>query len=296
MLDALRPALAPVLGPIAMPVLRFATRSYIAGTDVRDALHFAGAAAERGFASTICYWNDGKEEPRVVADRYLASLDRICEARLDAHLSLKIPALWDRRDLVAEVVARARELGITVVFDSHAPDQSDLTFALAEELGAEGLGAAIPGRWTRSGEDVERAIRLGLSVRVVKGQWADPAAPGIDLAQGFLDTIDRLAGRAVHVGVATHDAMLAREAIRRLTAKGTPCTQELLFALPIEPTASAARTAGVPLRLYIPYGSAWLPYSVSRAFENPRVVYWLMRDILTGRRLKLPPPPPRTEA
>ena len=34
MLDALRPALAPVLGPIAMPVLRFATRSYIAGTAI----------------------------------------------------------------------------------------------------------------------------------------------------------------------------------------------------------------------------------------------------------------------
>lgn len=285
-------ALAPVLTPIAMPVLRFATRSYIAGSEVDDALHFARAAAEHGFASTICYWNDGKEEPRTVADRYLASLDAIARSALDAHLSLKIPALWDRGDLVRDVIQRARSLGVTVVFDSHAPEQSDLTFEIAEELGSVGLGVAIPGRWTRSRDDVERAVQLGLQVRVVKGQWPDPVAD-IDLRQGYLDTIDRLAGRAVHVGVATHDASLAREATRRLRERGTPCTQELLFALPIDPAASEARASGIPLRLYIPYGAAWLPYSVSRAFENPRVFYWLARDLVSSRRLKLPPPPPR---
>ena len=172
--------------------------------------------------------------------------------------------------------------------NSHAPPESDVTFEWLGQLGPDGLGCAIPGRWRRSVTDAERAIELGVSVRVVKGQVARSPSARHGHAGRFLAVIDALAGRAVRVGVATHDAPLAREAIRRLRRANTPCELELLFALPTEPAAQEARAAGIPTRLYIPYGTAWLPYSVSRALENPRVIGWLLRDFLTGRRLKLP--------
>jgi proline dehydrogenase len=251
-------------------------------------MRVAKAAGKQGLASTICYWNDGKEDPAAVADRYLQSLEAMETSRVAAELAVKIPALWNRQDLTAKIVERARQLGRRVVFDSHAPADSDVTFEVLSQLGPEGLGCAIPGRWRRSVTDAERAIELGVSVRVVKGQWPDPDEPDMDMRQGFLRVIDALAGRAVRVGVATHDAPLAREAIRRLRRTKTPCELELLFALPTEPAAQEARTAGVQTRLYIPYGTAWLPYSVSRALENPRVIGWLLRDFLSGRRLKLP--------
>lgn len=275
-----------ILTPIAMPILRFATRSYTTGPDVADAMKLADVAAARGMPSTICYWNDGKEEPAAVLQRYLGSLDAMESSGHDADLAVKIPALWDRRDLVATIVERARSLKKRVVFDSHAPEQSQLTFEVMSELGPANLGCAIPGRWKRSIADAERAIELGLRVRVIKGQWPDPEQPDIDLREGFLRVVDVLAGRATHVGVATHDAPLAREAIRRLVAAGTPCEHELLFPLPMEPSATAARDAGIKTRLYIPFGEAWLPYSVSRAMENPRVLVWLLRDLFSGRRLK----------
>ncbi|MFC1661444.1 hypothetical protein ACFL3S_08355 [Gemmatimonadota bacterium] len=151
-----------------------------------------------------------------------------------------------------------------------------------EQLGPEGLGCAIPGRWRRSLQDVERALDLGVRVRVVKGQWADPDEPDMDQREGFLDIIDRLAGRCRKVGVATHDPPLAREAFRRLKTAGTPCEHELLFGLPIEPAYREGLDLGVPARLCIPYGEAWFPYSVSRALEKPTVFWWLLRDLLRG--------------
>lgn len=278
------------LAPMAMPVLRFATRSYVAGTSLADAMAVAKRAAEQGLASTVCYWNDGGEDPQQVLAKYLAVLREIETAGLDGNLAVKVPALWGRRDLVEAVVQRVRYGGQRAMIDSHDADAADAKYAIVRQLGADRLGCAIPGRWERSLADAEHAIAVGLSVRVVKGQWPDPKRPEIDPRAGFLRLIDLLAGRARHVSVATHDTPLADEALRRLRAAQTPCELELLYGLPLQPSLGAARKAGVKTRLYIPFGTAWLPYSVSRAAQNPRVLLRLLRDLARGRSGGLPRP------
>lgn len=80
------------------------------------------------------------------------------------------------------------------------------------------IGVALPARWGRSLEDADAAVAGGLAVRVVKGEWPDPDRD-LDPRRAYLELIDRLAGRARHVGVATHDRELAREAFARLVAK-----------------------------------------------------------------------------
>jgi proline dehydrogenase len=280
-----------LLEPLYRPVLNFATRSYVAGDTLDDALQICASAASRGYGVSVCYWHETGESAERVAEEYLTSIDRLAAAKLDAHLAVKVPALHERLDLLGRVVERARDCGVGVDFDAHEPDKADDVFRVSEALGRRSLGLAMPGRWRRSLADADRAAELGLRVRVVKGEFPDPAEPDVDLREGYLKVIDRLAGRARLVGVATHDAWLSGEAIRRLKAAGTPCEQELLFGLPFEPAAAEARKAEIATRVYVPYGFAWLPYSVSRAVKNPRVFAWLARDFLAGRAREIPAPP-----
>jgi proline dehydrogenase len=121
-----------------------------------------------------------------------------------------------------------------------------------------------------------------LNVRVVKGQWPDADEAGTDPSAGFLSVIDRLAGRARHVAVATHDPKLSREALKRLRGAGTSCELELLFGLPMRPSLRAAADADVAVRVYTPYGQAWLPYQIAQASRQPRVLWWAVRDLLLG--------------
>ena len=178
-----------------------------------------------------------------------------------------------------------------VRFDSLAPEAADATFALLATVrpGHDDLGVTIPGRWLRSASDADRAVALNVAVRVVKGQWRDPAAPSIDPGTGFLEVVDRIAGRAARVGVATHDAPLARTALGRLRAAGTPCELELLLGLPFGPALREALDSGVTVRVYVPYGRASLPYSVSRSASKPRALYRVIRDLFLARPV-LPPP------
>jgi proline dehydrogenase len=280
---------ARVIRAFARSVMRWASRAYVAGPTLEDALGVCNRLAAQKIATTVGFWNVAGEAPRAVADAYLAGLDRIARERLDCSLSIKASAMGCSRALVDEVVTRAIETGVGLHFDAMRPDSAGPTLQLIAESAARfpRVGCTLPGRWRRSARDAERALELGATVRVVKGQWADPVRDA-DPREGYLSVIDRLAGRARHVAVATHDPALAREALARLRAAGTPCQQELLFGLPLKAALQVAVEAGVSTRIYVPYGEAWIPYCVSRLRENPHILVWLARDALLGRAGKIP--------
>ena len=271
------------------PLARRAARAYVAGPALGDALEACRRVGRRGFATTIGFWNRDRQEPAEVAAAELDALGALGREALDCYLSVKAPALGFSRELSGEIVERARREGVRVHFDSLGPETVEPTFALIEDGLARHrrLGCTLPGRWRRSLPDALRAAERGLSVRVVKGQFPDAGRAELDPRRGFLAVVDRLAGRARFVAVATHDAALARIALARLRATGTPCEVELLFGLPLQRAARAAREAGVRVRLYVPYGYAWLPYMVSEARRHPGVLWWVARDLVGGRALNL---------
>jgi proline dehydrogenase len=281
-----------VLRASALPIARWASRAYVAGPDLKDAIRACHRFSERGVASTIGYWNGDDDTTEKVVNTYVAALDVLLIERLDCYLSIKAPAIGFDRGLSAEVVKAGEKAGVGIHFDSLAPEDADRTFELIVESArslsglspgrSPGIGCTLPGRWRRSINDAALAIDAGVRVRVVKGQWVDPGAPEIDLREGFLAVIDQLAGKARHVAVATHDPPLAREALRRLLASGTPCEMELLFGLPSKSVMQIARELGVRVRLYIPYGHSWLPYAFSQIQKNPRILWWVIRDTIWG--------------
>jgi proline dehydrogenase len=224
------------------------------------------------------------DQPRFVSQAYIALLGAMSNGAADCYLSVKAPALKFDFDLVRNVVEEARRLNAIVHFDAMAPDTVDPTFDLinqAREIYSR-LGCTLPGRWRRSVTDGDRAIELGLRVRVVKGEWKGIGDDETDPREGFLNIIDRLAGHAKHVAVATHDPTMARVSLRRLKNAGTPCELELLYGLPQQTLLKIARDFGVRARMYVPYGHAGLPYRLRQAVRNPRIIGWLVHDLLRG--------------
>ncbi|HXM43586.1 MAG TPA: hypothetical protein VN924_20280 [Bryobacteraceae bacterium] len=264
-----------------LPLLRKAARSYVAGPELPDALRLAHTFAARGVpASTLCFWDAQDDRPRHVADMYLATVRAIQSAHLDSYVSIKAPSLGFDSGLIAEIAMAAGEAGIRMHFDSLGPETADRTFRLIEDAHGRDarLGCTIPGRWRRSPLDAGKAAQMGLRVRVVKGQWPDPGAT-VDPHFGFLDVIDALAGGAAPVAVATHEPVLAAAAIRKLQSSGTPCEMELLYGLPSRAVLKVARNMVVPVRYYLPYGHAWLPYALRQARRDPRILWWVLRDV-----------------
>lgn len=277
---------------VAMPVLRRAARGYVAGPELHDGIAVCREAAGHGSASTLSFWNDSSDPPDRVLEVYRRAIQHLSHARLDCHLAIKATAFGLSSRHLAQVLSASREGSIRIHLDAMGPESADPTIALVQHSlpHAPGLGFTLPGRWRRSIHDADEAVRLGLRVRVVKGQWADPGHPDSDLRGGFLRVIDRLAGRAAHVAVASHDSDVVRKSLRRLRRAGTSCELELLHGLPVARAIREARAAGVPVRIYVPFGHAWLPYSLGAARKNPRVVWWLVKDGVSSSIWRRRPP------
>jgi proline dehydrogenase len=275
------------LGKIFRKLIERAAGSYVAGAELSDAIDFARVVERDGMSSTIAYWNSRGEDPANVYTAYLSAIDGAANAGTRTYISIKAPALSMSGTFTDALATRCRDRGIGLHFDSLALEHQAQTFGLIERLVPVGvtLGCTLPGRFAQSLNDAERAVTHRLRVRVVKGQWEDPHH-SIDPRLGFMAVIDRLAGRAAHVSVATHEPRLAEEALATLAARGTPAELELLLGLPVRGASEVARRLNVPVRIYIPYGYAWLPYALSAARENVSVLRWILKDVVRGRTLR----------
>jgi proline dehydrogenase len=266
------------------PLRRRCASAYGAGAGLDEAIAACRRLADHGLASTIGYSPAPDEVPRAVADAQLAAFDRLAAEDLDAHVSVKLSGLDFDERLFAELDAAAAQSGHPLDVDALAPETADATWRVLESAPRTGqVGTTLAGRWRRSVDDVARAATLGLRVRVVKGQWPDPSANGLDPRAGFLSVVDRLRGHRHTVAVATHDDALLTESVRRVRDAGTPCTIELYFGLPFRAPALAARALGAPIRVYVAYGHGGAPYTSADLKRNPVVAWWLIQDLLLGR-------------
>ena len=232
----------------------------------------------------MSYWNGDADSVEDVTKGCLQLLDVLPQLDSLSYLSVKLPALQFDTEAVSVILRAAARKQRLVHFDSHSPEEAGRMFTVIGDALSRycHLGCTIPSRWRRSIDDARTAAGWGLRIRVVKGQWADPLEPGMDMRVEFLKIVDELAGRANRVAVASHDVPLAEEALRRLLVHGTPCELELLYGLPRRGALRMARRLGVPVRFYVPQGKAWLPYLVRHVRKNPRVLAWLARDIVRG--------------
>lgn len=272
------------IAALARPFVLRAARAYVAGDNLADALHAARTLQSDAFATTLGYWDGPPDTPHKITEQNLALIDA-CSEIPHSYVSIKLPSLGGDGPHLDQVAAAALWVGMRLHFDALAPETADETRLvvnrLAEQLPALSLSYTLPGRWLRSIDDADWLNRLQLPVRVVKGQWEDPAAPHRDPRLGFLEVVDRLAGQAKHVAVASHDVPMARAACERLQAAGTSCELELLYGLPRRAALQMAAELRVPVRVYVPFGQAFLPYALSRAVRNPRTLWWLTRDLLS---------------
>jgi proline dehydrogenase len=274
-----------LLSRCARGVTGLAARAYVAGDTLSEAVHVAEHWTDRGMGVTLGYWSSPDDSPRRVADEYLAEIP-VLSTLEHGYLSVKLPAIDFSHELFAQIVERAALHNVPVHIDSLEPQQVDRARNMVDKFLDEGanLSFTLLGNWARSVDDARWAAQRGITVRVVKGQWIDRCNSNHDLCAGYLNVIDRLAGTAKHVAVATHDDTLIVDAVERLRAAGTTCHLELLYGLPMRQAIAIADRLELGIFVYVPYGKSYLPYAVSRVQGDPKIVWWLLRDLFSSWR------------
>lgn len=274
-------------------VRRVASR-YVAGETLDDALATVAKLAEEGAVATLDLLGEEvteRERAIAAAAEYERMLDTIAKRGLPSNVSIKPSLLGLKineefcRENIERIVAAAARHSNFVRIDMEDASTTDATLRIYREihLRHRNLGVVLQAYMRRTLADIGELPREGANVRLCKGIYIESRAvawKGFETVRlNFLAALEKLFARGIYVGVATHDEHLVCGAMALADRLGVRRDRyEFQMLLGVEPELRRILLAGGHrLRVYVPYGRDWYPYSVRRLRENPEVAKHVLK-------------------
>ncbi|HVN74791.1 MAG TPA: proline dehydrogenase family protein [Thermoanaerobaculaceae bacterium] len=283
------------------PVVHFFARRYVAGATLNDAVATVRRLANEGCCATLDVLGESVSE-RAHAATAVASYHEVIETiaaeSLPANISLKPTQMGLNidygfcRDNVTAILERAAANRIFVRIDMEDSPTTDATLRLYHELIArfpKGTGVVLQARMRRTLADAASLAAEGASVRLCKGIYLEPRSIAYEereiIRRAFVHALRILLAGSGYTGIATHDELLVCEALGLIRELGVgPDRYEFQMLLGVDPELRRIITSsGHKLRVYVPFGSHWYPYSVRRCRENPSIARAGIDAFLKGR-------------
>ena len=236
-----------------------------------------------------------RQEALRARNDYMAILDRVGHEGLAANISVKLTQLGMGLDddlaatALSELAARAKDVGTTVSVDMEESEYTETTITIYEKVQSEhgNLGVAVQSYLRRTRADLDRLIPLGGHIRLCKGAYAEPDEVAFQTNEDVDAEFDRLlevlmAAEGTKPAIASHDEARLRLAKQLIPGRTAPYEFQMLYGVR-GPLQRQLVADGFPLRIYVPYGSAWYPYLTRRLAERPANTLFFLRALL-GRR------------
>ncbi len=264
---------------LSTPVVRDIAWRYVAGEDLDAGLAVVRDLNAKGIAGTLNYVGTHirrEEDAAEAADATIEALRRIAAEGLDTNVSLKLTLIGLDVDLefcraqLTRVLDCASDVGIFVRIDMEESLYIDQTIDLFEEalrrFGPDAIGIVIQSYLRQRGDDLERMIRQGARVRLVKGGYWESADVAhhekADIDRAFLADAERLLTSGKRPALASHDEHFVAEACRLADELGLERGSfefQMLYGVRPDLQDRLVRE-GYTVRCYVPYGGQWFAY------------------------------------
>jgi proline dehydrogenase len=281
---------------VPKPVVGYFARPYIAGETLDDQARVVHSLNDEGFMAAtgiLGEFVERREEAEAAVVDYQTALLRIEQDKLVSNVHVKLTLLGLKIDKelcyqnIRRLVAFAREHSNFVRIDmedsSCTDDTLEIFFRLRKEF--DNVGAVLQAYLRRSLDDARKLVQVKANVRVCKGIYIEP--PDIafrdreEVRSSFVSLLEELLGAGCYVGIATHDDQLVSKSYRIIDRLGLDASRyEFQMLLGVTPgLRRKIRDAGHRLRVAVPFGPAWYPYSLRRFRENPSVAGYVFKAI-----------------
>jgi proline dehydrogenase len=265
---------------------------FVAGETVDEAVAAARSLNEMGAQVSLDHLGEHVTDAVAAVaarDDYLRCLDRIHESGIDANISVKLTqlGLGLDDDLAVEslnaLATRAADAGTTVTVDMEESELVEKTVAAFEMVRDRhgNVGIAVQSYLYRTPADLDRIVVHGGHVRLCKGAYAEPAEVAHqdkDRVNAAFDTLTRrlMATPGITPAIATHDDERIDLAKELAEDRARPWEFQMLYGVRRN-LQRLLLEEGHPVRVYVPYGSAWYPYLTRRMAERPANVAFFLR-------------------
>jgi proline dehydrogenase len=280
------------------PLVGFFAKSYIAGPGLYDAVKVVYDLNEKNMMATIDILGEfieTKDEAKYYKDMCIKILDTIDKEKLNANLSLKPTQMGltlDKefaRQTIEDIIAHAKSLNNFVRIDMEDVQTTDDTLEFYREFREKfdgHVGTVLQSYLRRTGKDIENLSDGKMNFRLCKGIYNEKRIHAYkDMAiinKNYTYCLNKLFSKNAYVGIATHDEKLIFDALT-LIEKYNLNKEDYEFQMLLgvdEELRNIIVNEGHRLRVYVPFGKDWLPYSKRRLKENPSIAAHALRQMI----------------
>jgi proline dehydrogenase len=287
---------------------------FVAGPDVAAARSKAEEFAAARIRSSVYYLGEYVDSAGLVEDNVtgiLAAINEFGQTDLDWFISVDPTQIgysisselgWTNAQRIGDSVKALRDpQDHYMMIDMEDASVVAQTIELYEKLRAEGTPAAITLQTYlfRTEDDFQRLAAQGAIIRLVKGAFVASRRMAHTRQRDIDDAYLRLCLLALSPAMksaghrpifATHDDRILDILLPVAQANGwEPGEYEIEMLLGVrESYQRELVAAGHTVRVYVPFGAAWWPYSIRRVGENPANARFVLRAMLGVRRHSSP--------
>ena len=278
-----------------MRVLTFLASRFVAGDTIGDAIRAVASLNREGIKATLDNLGEDsltREQAVAAAEENLLMLRRLAEAKVDANISLKLTQLGlaiDEglaRENLTRIFQEAAKLKIFVRVDmeSSAWTQKTLDLFYSLKPSFPDIGIVLQSCLRRTESDVKDAVARGVRVRLCKGAYREPAELAFaDKAEvnANYDACAALLTQAPLPAFATHDDVRIAAALKACDAAGlVKSDYEIQMLYGLRPRRwRELKEQGHTVRVYVPYGTHWMPYFYRRIRERKENLMFVLRNL-----------------
>ena len=282
-------------------VVKFFSRKYIAGETIESAISLVKDFNSKGIYATLDVLGESirsEDEAKNAFNNATKVFDAIVNNNLKANLSVKPTQLGLAinevlaYEHILKLVKRANEIDNFVRIDMEDSPYTDATIDIYKKVfeSYNNVGIVLQAYLKRTYNDTVILNKLGTDYRLCKGIYIEPASIAYKSKQSVRDNyvkvLETMLKNGNYVGIATHDEYLINEAYR-LIAELQVSKDNFEFQMLLgvrEDLRDKINNDGYKMRVYVPFGKDWYPYSIRRLKENPQIAWHILKDIFSFRK------------
>ena len=297
-----------------MKLLYPLAKRFIAGHDFNSAIPVISKLIWDGYDITIDYLGElskTEEDCQKATQQYIDIIEYYGALHVPIDISIKptqLGLLLDKTDCevrLIDLVTRAYVYGITIRLDMEdsnvTQDTIDLCLRLHEEH--PNIGIALQANLYRTDQDLTYMMEKNVSVRLVKGAYKEDINIAYQRKDLLHDVFLKQALRLVSdrcrsyyhyklsswpiPAIGTHDEKLLDDILGYLNkfniSKNDLCI-EMLYGIRRDLSFSLKKQ-GYCVRLYVPFGTDWLPYTLRRLREYKNlkfIISNIVKEVFSG--------------
>ena len=261
-----------------MKLLYPLAKRFIAGHDFDSAKPKIAELMNKGYEISIDYVGElskNTEDAGQAAKQYIEISNFYKDEKIDLSIKLtQLGLLFDKEfceQLLRSIVEVAYLNGHTIRLDMEDSRVTDDTINLCLKLRRRfpNIGVALQSNLYRTKEDIFKIADAKASIRLVKGAYKEDKSicihPEDDVRGCFLMYMGVLLTQSsVRCAIATHDERILKEIMKIKSAK--LFDYEFLYGVRRDLQKSLLKD-GYSVRIYLPFGKDWLPYTLRRLRE-----------------------------